>query len=149
MTNVSSIDGLEIGDYTYTRGDLCDLMNMKYQDDKVENGIYKPEKYSSVFIFSTIKNYLNTYYNAKYSDNTFIFSGNGEEKDYNLTKHIEWGNELLLFIRIDENTGFYYFGRCRYTCEYEKSGYKFPLYGLELLDSLFSKNKWIDIPEAS
>lgn len=147
MAYVSSIGGLEIGEYTYTRGDLCDLMNIKYKNDKVEHGIYKPEKYSSVFIFSTINNYLNTYYNAKYSANTFIFSGNGGQKDFDLTKHIERSNELLLFIRVDENTGFYYFGRCRYTCEYEKPGYNLPLYGLELLDTLFSNTKWIDIPE--
>ncbi len=145
MEFLSQNEDLIIGE-NYTRGMLNDLIGLqKYPRDEIEKGIYKPSRYSSVLIFSTIDNKWG-YFNIKKNDTLFIFSGNGAASDQNLIRHKEFFYELLLFIRINQDTGFYYFGRCSYEGDYELDNYTLPLYGLELLDTRFSQVKEIDIP---
>jgi len=138
MTYFSENDFMYLGS-NYTRGMLCEYMGINpYPRVEIEKGIYKPTRFSSVFIFSTIKNRWKLH-NLKKSDALFIFSGNGDHNASALIQqHRVTNNELLLFIRMTEETGFYYFGRCEYAGEYRLNGYRFPLYGLELKDTSFS-----------
>ena len=121
----------------YTRGQLCDLLNIPFNTDIVR-GVYKPQNYSTIFFFSTINNWAG-YINGKISDIEFLYSANSQ-----YTR-----KELLLFVRIDENTGFYYFGRCKYSHsrDHRLPNYLFPLYCLELLETRFSNVIGIDIPD--
>lgn len=144
MTYFSENPELVIGE-NYTRGMLCDLMDINYCKDEIEKGMYKCSKFSSIFIFSTINNYWN-YYNIKMNDSLFLFSGNGERKDQLLIQHKAMNCELLLFIRMCEETGFYYFGRCEFVDEYKLKGYDLPLYGLELKDTKLNIVQEINIP---
>ncbi len=147
MPYFSENDNLEIGE-NYTRGMLCDLLNIPYSTD-IERGVYKPTHYSTIIFFSTINNWAG-YINGKISDTEFLYSANGQHLDPEITQHQFTQKELLLFVRIDENTGFYYFGRCKYSREYQLPNSMFPLYCLELFDEQrFSDVKGIEIPELS
>lgn len=146
MHYFSENENLEIGE-NYTRGQLCDLMNIKYTDE-IEGGIYKPTQYSTIILFSTIKNRAR-YINGKISDTEFIFSANSQFLDPEITQHQFTKKELLLFVRIDEETGFYYFGPCDYTREYRLPNSRFPLYFLELVKTRFSDVGDIEIPDLS
>lgn len=147
MTYFSENDYMYLG-ANYTRGMLCEYMGITpYPRVEIEKGIYKPTRFSSVFIFSTIKNRWKLH-NLKKSDALFIFSGNGDHNASALIRqHRATNNELLLFIRVTDETGFYYFGRCEYAGEYRMNGYPLPLFGLALQDTRFSiLAKRIDIP---
>lgn len=146
MPFFSKHDDLFIGD-NYTRGQLSkDLMGMKvYPGSDIERGIYKPDRYSSIFLFSTINNWQ--YYNARLSDDRFLFSGNGSFQDNLLVTHKITNNEVLLFIRLTEETGFYYFGCCEYLGRFEKVNYGYPLYEVRLMNTKFSHIKDIEVPE--
>jgi len=131
----------------YTRGQLCDLLNIPFNTDIVR-GVYKPQNYSTIFFFSTINNWAG-YINGKISDIEFLYSANNQYLDPEITQHQFTRKELLLFVRIDENTGFYYFGRCKYSHsrDHRLPNYLFPLYCLELLETRFSNVIGIDIPD--
>lgn len=131
----------------YTRGQLCDLLNIDYTDD-IERGVYKPTHYSTIIFFSTIKNRAG-YINGKISDTKFLYSSNNQYLDPEITQHQFTQKELLLFVRIDQETGFYYFGPCKYSREYQLPNYPYPLYCLELLDTKFSDVRFIEIPDLS
>lgn len=144
MTYFSENPYMEIGE-NYTRGMLCEYMDIKYCKEEIERGIYKPNKFSSVFFFSTLENPFR-YFNGRFSANEFLFSSNKNYLDNMVTQHNLNHNELILFIRKDEETGFYYFGRCKYSGDYRIKGYGYPLYILELIDTGFSKVKYIEVP---
>lgn len=129
----------------YTRGELCDLMKINYNDE-IESGVYKPRNYSSIILFSTIENSLQ-YINGRLSDTSFIYSANRYFIDPEIISHQRMHKELLLFVRMDIETGFYYFGRCNYSHEHNSQRSRFPLYCIELLDTKFSNVKGIVIPE--
>lgn len=129
----------------YTRGELCDLLNIDYSDE-IERGVYNPIHYSTIIFFSTIKNRAG-YINGKISDTEFIYSANNQYLDTEITQHQFTRKELLLFVRIDEKTGFYYFGRCNYSHEYKLTNSRHPLYCLELLETRFSNVTDIEIPD--
>ena len=131
----------------YTRGQLCDLLNIPFNTDIVR-GVYKPQNYSTIFFFSTINNWAG-YINGKISDIEFLYSANNQYLDPEITQHQFTRKELLLFVRIDENTGFYYFGRCKYSREYGLPHYQYPLYCIELLKTRFSNVSDIEIPDLS
>ena len=131
----------------YTRGELCDLLGVPYNTD-IERGIYKPANYSSILFFSTINNWAG-YINGKISDPDYIYSANNQVLDPEITQNQFIQKEMLLFVRIDQETGFYYFGQCRYLHPYELPNYPFPLYCLELLDTKFSNVRGVEIPDLS
>lgn len=145
MTYFSEHPLMQIG-VNYTRGMLCDYMGIKYCKDEIERGIFKPSRYSSVFVFSTKENNWG-YLNGKYTDNTYLFSSNNYYPDSKLTQHKIIHNELILFIRKNEESGFFYFGRCNFTEMYKVDGYKYKLYGLELIDTKFSNIKSFEVPQ--
>ena len=129
----------------YTRGQLCDLLKIPYNTD-IERGVYKPRNYSSFLFFSTIHNNVG-YINGKISDTEFLYSANSQYLDPEIIQHLFTRKELLLFVRIDQNTGFYYFGPCKYSREYKFPNSRYPLYCLELLETRFSNVIGIDIPD--
>ena len=131
----------------YTRGELCVLLGIPYNDE-IEWGVYKPRGYSSIFLFSTINNNVG-YTNRKVSDDEYLYSANNQLLDPEITQHQITGKELLLFVRIDRETGFYYFGPCKYSHEYILPNSRYPLYCLELLETRFSDVKGIEIPDLS
>lgn len=138
---------LDFGE-NYTRGQLCDLLDIDFTDD-IERGVYKPAHYSTIILFSTINNWAR-YVNGKISDTEFLYSASGPFLDQELIQHQFTGKELLLFVRIDEETGFYYFGRCKYIHDYRLPNSRFPLYCLQLLDKQkFSDVNGIEIPDLS
>lgn len=156
MPFLSENENLEIGE-NYLRSDICEYLNIRYTDD-IERGVYKPTHYSTIIFFSTINNH--PYYirypddinqprfiNGKLSDTSFIFSAISADLDNDIINHQYCNKELLLFIRKDETTGFYFFGRCKYLQEYSSPRSVFPLYCLELLDTRFSEVKGIAVPE--
>lgn len=157
MPFLSENESLEIGE-NYLRSDICEYLNIRYKKNDIERGVYKPRRYSTIIFFSTIDNH--PYYirypddinqprfiNGKLSDTSFIFSAISANLDNDIINHQYSNKELLLFIRKDETTGFYYFGRCKYLREEESSLSRFPLYCLELLDTRFSEVKGIAVPE--
>jgi|LSQX01.3.fsa_nt_gb hypothetical protein len=131
----------------YTRGELCDLMNIDYNEN-IERAVYKPTHYSTIIFFSTIHNNPG-YIDGKISDTEFLYSANNQYLDTEITQHQFTRKELLLFVRIDQETGFYYFGRCNYSYsrDHRLPNYLFPLYCLELLETRFSNVIGIDIPD--
>jgi len=131
----------------YTRGQLCDLLNIPFNADIVR-GVYKPQNYSTIMFFSTINNWAG-YFNRKISDTEFLYSANSQDLDLEITQHQFTRKELVLFVRIDQETGFYYFGRCNYTREHNLPNSRFPLYCLELLDTKFSNVRGVEIPDLS
>ena len=139
-------ENLDIGE-NYTRGELCDLMNIRYSEE-IECGVFKLKYYSTIILFSTIKNNLK-YVNGRFSDTNFLYSSNSYCLDSDIINHQSFRKELLLLVRIDESTGFYYFGRCKYSHKLELPRSRFPLYCLELLDTCFSNVKGIEILEVS
>ena len=152
-------DDLDIGEY-YSRDDLCKIMGIRYVRNEIEKGIYEPRRFLSILLFSTIDNhpsyidypsYINQpkFIDGKISDTVYLFSANSQYLDQHLTQHKITQKELLLFIRKDDKTIFYFVGRCDYSCEYRLPNYPFPLYCLELLDTRFSDVKDIDIPDLS
>ena len=159
MDFFSDDENLEIGE-NYLRSELCEYMNIVFTKD-IEKGVYKPRNYSSIIFFSTIDNnpsypdypsyiILPKFINGKLSDTKFIFSSNRPDYlDPDITVHQYMQRELLLFVRIDQETGFYYFGRCKYLHEHNIPNYPFPLYCLELLDTRFSDVKGVEIPDLS
>lgn len=129
----------------YTRGELCDLLNIDF-GEHIEGGVFHPLGYSSIFLFSTIHNNAG-YTNGKLSDTEYFHSSNHHFLNTDIIQHQITGKELLLFVRIDQETGFYYFGKCNYQHPYELINYQFPLYLLKLEDgNHFSKVKNIEIP---
>ena len=157
MPNLS--DHLDCGE-NYSREDLCKIMQIKYVKNEIEVGIYKPRRHSSILFFSTIENhpsyvgypsYINQpkFINGKISDTEFIFSANNQNLDQDITLHKITHKELLLFVRKDDTTNFYYFGQCRYLRPHELPNYPFPLYCLELLDTKFSNVRGVEIPDLS
>ena len=159
LPHFSDNENLEIDwNYAYARRDLCDYMNIEYIREEIERGIYKPSRYSSILIFSTIDNhpsypgyqrFIDKYINGKLSNTEFLFSSNYRQLDPDITQHQIMNKELMLFVRKDESTDFFYFGRCNYSRDYELQNYPFPLYCLELLDTNFSDVKGIEIPDLS
>jgi hypothetical protein len=154
---------LDIGE-NYTRGELCDLMHYSWKEsiNDIYCGIYKPSSYSSVFLFSTINNPFG-YRNFSLNDNNFVFSGRNidiynydiEAKlpklmgntDDVLTMHKLLNNELLLFIRLTAETGFYYFGKAEFINSYSIKKYYHPIYHIQLLETTFSaQSKKIELP---
>lgn len=131
----------------YTRGELCDLLRVPYNTD-IERGVYKPANYSSILFFSTINNRAG-YINGKISDTEYIYSANTQVLDPEITQNQFTQKEMLLFVRIDQETGFYYFGRCNYTHEHILSNSRFPLYCLKLLNTNFSIVSGIEVPDLS
>lgn len=132
----------------YTRGQLCDLLKIPYNTD-IERGVYKPRNYSSILFFSTINNRAR-YINGKISDTEFLYSANNQLLDPEIIQHQFTLKELLLFVRIDQETGFYYFGQCRYLRPHELQNYPLTPYCLELTENRrFSDVKDIDIPDLS
>lgn len=131
----------------YTRGELCDLLGVSYTTD-IERGVYKPASYSSILFFSTINNRAG-YINGKISDTEYIYSANSQTLDQDITQNQFTQNEMLLFVRMDQETGFYYFGPCTYTGEYYIKQSRFPLYCLKLLKTKFSDVKVLEIPNLS
>lgn len=129
----------------YTRGQLCDLMSLDFNEE-IERGVYKPTHYSTIIFFSTINNWAG-YINGKNSDTEFIFSANSQYLDREIIQHQFTRKELLLFVRINEETGFYYFGPCKYSHEYHLPNSRYPLYCLELLETKFSNVSDIEIPD--
>ena len=69
----------------YTRGELCDLMNIEFNDE-IERGVYKPRDYSTIIFFSTIHNNAG-YINGKISDTEFLYSANSQYLDPEITQH--------------------------------------------------------------
>lgn len=143
MPYFSENDNLVIGE-NYTRGELCDLMNIDYGDE-IEGGVFKPWNYSSILFFSTIHNNAG-YINGKISDSEFLYSANNQNLDPEIKQHQFTGKELLLFVRIDQETGFYYFGKCNYSGNHRLPNYPYPLYVLKLKDTTFSQMRDIEIP---
>lgn len=88
-------------------------------------------------IFVTLINPYGFIY-GKTSDTTFLTS------KYGNTRNV---NEELLFIRNNDSTGFYYFGRSKYSGVLTIAGYEAQFYCLELLDTKFSKVNGIEVPE--
>lgn len=131
----------------YTRGQLCDLLEIPYNTE-IERGVYKPTHYSTIILFSTIQNRAG-YVNGKISDTEFLYSANNQQLDSEITQHQFMGKEILLFVRIDQETGFYYFGPCKFSREYGLPGSRYPLYCLGLLTTRFSNIKDIGIPDLS
>lgn len=131
----------------YTRGELSDLLGVPFTTD-IERGVYKPINYSTIILFSTIKNRAG-YVNGKISDTVFLYSANNQYLDSEITQQQFMQTELLLFVRIDEETGFYYFGSCKYSHEYKLPNSRFPLYCLVILKTRISNLIGIDIPDLS
>ena len=131
----------------YTRGQLCDLLEIPYTTD-IERGIYKPRNFSSILFFSTINNRAG-YINGKISDIEYIYSANSQTLDTDITQNQFTQKEMLLFVRIDQETGFYYFGRCNYIREHKLLNSRFPLYCLKLLNTKFSDVVGIEVPDLS
>ena len=129
----------------YTRGQLCDLLKIPYNTD-IERGVYKPRNYSSILFFSTINNWAR-YINGKISDTEFLYSANNQLLDPEIIQHQFTLKELLLFVRMDQEKGFYYFGPCKYSHEHNLPNSRYPLYCLELLETRFSNVIGIDIPD--
>ncbi len=159
MPYLSEKENLEIDwNYAYSRRVLCNYMNIEYVKEEIERGIFKPNRFPSILIFSTIDNhpgypgyltYLERYINGKISDNEFLYSSNNQSLDPDITQHQIMKKELLLFVRKDDTTDFYYFGRCNYSHEYNLPNYPYPLYCLELMDTRFSDVRDIEIPDLS
>ena len=92
MPYLSENENLEIGE-NYTRGELCDLMNIDYTDE-IERGIYKPTHYSTFLFFSTIHNNAG-YINGNLSNTEFLYSANRQYLDTEITQHRFNLKELL------------------------------------------------------
>ena len=152
MVKLSENENLEIDwNYAYARKDLCDYMNIKYVKEEIERIVYQPPHYSTIIIFSTINNVWGYIY-GKISDTEFIITRTGNlpyHYRHAITSHQSLDKELLLFIRKDDSTGFYYFGRCKYSYEYRSENYPIPFCCLNLLDTNFSDARVIEIPDLS
>ena len=144
MPYFSDNENLEIGE-NYTRGMLADYLNTRYVKEKIERRTYVTPHYSSIIFFSTIDNTYRSV-EGRLSDTIFVFS----RGNYIIGDNESMHKEILLFVRMDDSTGFYYFGRCNYYEEYENlENYADSFYFLELMDTRFSKNKGIEIPDLS
>lgn len=121
---------LDIGEM-YTRGDLSGLLGyQKYPSQAIGVGVFSPPMVQSILIFSTIFN-GKSWVNYKMDDQHFVYTAD--------PKQLLTGKELLLFIRKDQDSSFYYFGRCKYTREIQVKSYYYKVCVLELLDTTFSK----------
>lgn len=150
MPILSENKNLEIDwNYAYARKDLCDYMNIPYVRPEIERIVYQPPHYSTIIIFSTINNVLGYEY-GKISDDKFIITRNrGFPYTDVISNHESMNKELLLFIRKDDSTGFYYFGPCKFIDEYRSSNYRFPFCCLELLKTKFSDTCVVELPDLS
>ncbi len=132
MTTLSeSLDHYE----NYTRGMLSDIMGLDWRivETAITQGIFKPTGFNSILLFSTLDN--TAHINFKLDDYRFVYTA----------IHININNnEILLFIRENQETGFYYFGRCNYIEEVQLSGFRC-LCILDLIDTKFSKVKELKI----
>ena len=101
-------------------------------------------------IFFSTNNKNIGYINGRLSNTKIIFSSTAPHYlESDVTNHQLIQKELLLFVRIDQETGFYYFGRCNYSREHNLPNYPFLLYCLELLDTRISDLNVIEISELS
>lgn len=121
---------LDIGD-NYTRGQLSTLMGFaNYPAAAIQTGVFSSPRINSVLIFSTIFN-GRCWVNYKLDDTHFVYTADPASLPSN--------KELLLFIRKDQNAGFYYFGRCKFEKEIDVTNYSYKVCILRLLDTTFSK----------
>jgi 5-methylcytosine-specific restriction protein A len=102
----------------YSREDL--KTRFKITDATINNGIFKPKMYSSVWLFVTEeKTPDRTQYRDFFDDNSLHFEGQTKKRtDHLIIDHEKEGNEVLVFYRRkrDEfpNFGFKYLGKFEY-----------------------------------
>ncbi len=120
----------------YTRGMISDIIGLNWNtvESAITQGIYKPPGVNSILLISTLNNLAHI--NFKLNDRMFVYT----EIHFNVGN-----NEILLFIRENQETGFYYFGRCNYLEEVQVMNFRC-LCILKLLDAKFSKVEGINIP---
>jgi 5-methylcytosine-specific restriction enzyme A len=123
----------------YSREDLIKRFNIT--DASIDNGIFKPEPFSSVWLFVTEeKTPDRTQYKDYFDDLALQFEGQKEKRtDHLIINHKSEGNEILVFYRKKRNEfsnfGFRYLGRFVYGShtpnELKSTPTRFVLYPLE------------------
>lgn len=123
----------------YSRQDLKGQFNIS--DASINNGIFKPKEFSSVWLFVTEnKTPDRVQYNDYFDGDTLRFEGQLKKKtDHLLIEHLNDGNEIIVFYRKkkDEypNYGFKYLGKFCYSshslADVEACPTRFILYPLD------------------
>jgi len=136
---ICSSDVLELNK-VYSREELKE--RFKITDATINNGIFKPKDFSSVWLFVTEeKTPDQTQYKDYFDGQKFTFQGHTTKRtDHLIFNHDADGNELLVFYRKKKNEfpnyGFLYLGKFSYyshtTSDSEQVPTRFILYPLEV-----------------